>query len=186
MICGVFVGVLALCGVMYVWLRPESVAEPRPSPHPPARPVRVRASARSGALPPSRLPPEVVTEAVRHVCGLEPSTADRYERRNVALRSVARIRDLPPGDVVALSEYVVSTGGSLRVEREAALRNDVLNLLTHQEPIPEGLTDLLIAMVESVCSFPTPHEMGSKRGLSPSGPGLWQNNAGLVSACSAW
>ena len=166
--------------------RPWQGDVPPPPPPPVARSVRVQASVRSGALPPSRMPSEAVSEAVRHVCGLEPSTADRYERRNDALRAVARIRDLPSGDVVALSEYVASTGGSLRVEREAALRNDVLNLLTHQEPIPEGLADLLIAMVESVCSFPTPHEMGSKRGLSPSGPGLWQNNAGLVSACSAW
>ena len=55
--------------------------------------------------------------AVAIVCGEDPATADRYEARNDALRSIARRRDLPEGDIAALMDYLASTNDVLRVER---------------------------------------------------------------------
>ena len=83
------------------------------------------------------------------VCGADAAIANRYEARNDALRSIARRRDLPEGDVAALMEYVAATDCVMRVEREAALKNDVLNLLRNQKRQPEGLADLLLDMVAS-------------------------------------
>ena len=76
------------------------------------------------------------------------ASADRYEARNDALQSVARRRDLASDDVALLMSYVESTNCILRVEREAALRNDVLNLLRNQKPVPDGLSAILVGMVE--------------------------------------
>ena len=67
--------------------------------------------------------------AVANVCGMDDATADRYEARNDALRSIARRRDLPKDDVEALLAYLRSQDDVLRVERVAALKNDVMNLL---------------------------------------------------------
>ena len=83
------------------------------------------------------------------VCGEEAAVKSRYDLRNDALRSIARRRDLSADDVVALMEYVASTSCVMRVEREAALKNDVLNLLRSQKRQPEGLVDLLLDMVTS-------------------------------------
>ena len=83
------------------------------------------------------------------VCGEEAAVKSRYDLRNDALRSIARRRDLPEGDVAALMEYVAATSCVMRVEREAALKNDVLNLLRNQKRQPEGLVDLLLDMVTS-------------------------------------
>ena len=71
--------------------------------------------------------------AVAIVCGKDPATADRYEERNNALRSIARRRDLPKEDVASLMVYLQSTEDALRPERIAALKNDVMNLLRNQE-----------------------------------------------------
>ena len=84
--------------------------------------------------------------AVSVVCGDDPATADRYETRNDALRSIARRRDLPRNDIALLMAYVGSTNDTLRAERTAALKNDVLNLLRSQNPVPGGLAELLIGM----------------------------------------
>lgn len=84
--------------------------------------------------------------AIAIICGDDPATADRYEARNGVLGSIARRRDLSRNDVALLMAYVGSTNDALRVERTAALKNDVLNLLRNQEPPPEGLADLLIGM----------------------------------------
>ena len=83
------------------------------------------------------------------ICGDDANTAARYDLRNDALRSIARRRDLSADDVAALMEYVASTKCTMRVEREAALKNDVLNLLRNQKQQPEGLADLLLDMVAS-------------------------------------
>ena len=109
--------------------------------------VRVKAVERR----PEPMDHEVVeaSSAVAIVCGADPTTADRYEARNDALRSIARRRDLSASDVAALMEYVASTSCVMRVEREAALKNDVLNLLRNQKRQPEGLADLLLDMVAS-------------------------------------
>ena len=82
------------------------------------------------------------------ICGKDSTTADRYEARSRALRSISRRRDLSQKDVSALMAYVSATDGVLRVEREAALKNDVLNLLRNQQPVPDGLAELLVSMVE--------------------------------------
>lgn len=87
--------------------------------------------------------------AVGIVCGEDKTTIERYDLRNDALRSIARRRDLSADDVAALMEYVASANCVMRVEREAALKNDVLNLLRNQKLQPEGLADLLLDMVAS-------------------------------------
>lgn len=83
------------------------------------------------------------------ICGNSPATADRYEARNDALRSIARNRNLSQSDLSALLGYIASTNDVLRVERAAALKNDVLNLLRNQEKPVDGLADLLIDMCHS-------------------------------------
>ena len=89
------------------------------------------------------------SRVVAIVCGADKATADRYEARNDALRSIARRRDLPKEDVASLMVYLQSTEDALRPERVAALKNDVMNLLRNQEPPPKGLTEALIAMFRS-------------------------------------
>ena len=86
--------------------------------------------------------------AVAIVCGEDAATADRYEARNDALRSIARRRDLPKDDVAALMAYLRWADDAMRVERVAALKNDVMNLLRSQEPPVEGLAETLIVMFE--------------------------------------
>ena len=110
--------------------------------------VRVKAVERK---PESTERREVVAESgvFAVICGADAATANRYDARNDALRSIARRRDLPEGDVAALMEYVAATDCVMRVEREAALKNDVLNLLRNQKQQPEGLADLLLDMVAS-------------------------------------
>ena len=87
--------------------------------------------------------------AVAIVCGEDAATAGRYEARNDALRSIARRRDLPEKDVAALIAYLRKADNAMRVERVAALKNDVMNLLRNQEPSPKGLAETLIAMFRS-------------------------------------
>ena len=59
------------------------------------------------------------SRVVAIVCGMDEATADRYEVRNDALRSIARRRDLPKADVDALMAYLRSHDDSMRVERVA-------------------------------------------------------------------
>src|SRR5574344_748418 len=86
--------------------------------------------------------------AVAIVCGEDEATAGRYEARNDALRSIARRRNLAKGDVEALLGYLRRADDAMRVERVAALKNDVMNLLRNQEPPVEGLAEMLVAMIE--------------------------------------
>ncbi|MBR3922200.1 MAG: hypothetical protein IKJ45_03750 [Kiritimatiellae bacterium] len=44
----------------------------------------------------------IVSAAIASVCGLNASTADRYEARHDALRLIARERNLASNDVAAL------------------------------------------------------------------------------------
>ena len=114
------------------------------------RPIQTKVvavpSASRASQPRTAVEPEDVSAAVAVVCGHEAETADRYEARNAALRSLARCRDLGADDVQALMDYLRATDGALRVEREAALKNDVLNLLRNQATFPDGLADLLMEM----------------------------------------
>ena len=114
---------------------------------PPAE-VRVKAVDRKPDLV-ERDEISTASDTVAIICGRVKATADRYEERNNALRSIARRRDLPKEDVATLMTYLQLTQDMLRPERVAALKNDVMNLLRNQEPPPKGLTEALIAMFRS-------------------------------------
>ena len=88
------------------------------------------------------------SDAVASVCGADEATADLYEARNDALRSIMRSRRLTKEDTAALLDYLASTNDAMRVERVAALKNDVMNLLRRQETPVEGLAATLIVMFE--------------------------------------
>ena len=124
--------------------------QPLPLPDVPvaASPAEVRVKAVERKPEPSDHEVIEASAAVAIVCGADATTADRYEARNDALRSIARRRDLPEGDVAALTAWLASTNDVLRVERLAALKNDVMNLLRSQEPPVEGLAETLIVMFE--------------------------------------
>ena len=74
-------------------------ARRRPAPPPDAPAAQTPALVRVKAVERKTEPlcAEVVeaSTAVAVVCGADPTTADRYEARNDALRSIARRRDLP-------------------------------------------------------------------------------------------
>ncbi len=94
------------------------------------------------------------SDAIAIICGADEATADRYEARNDALRSIARRRNLSKNDVAALMAYLSGTNDVLRVERVAALKNDVMNLLRAQEPPPADLATTLIGMFKSAAHPP--------------------------------
>ena len=111
--------------------------------------VRVKAVKRNSVAANVATTAPDVSRAIAIICGKDSATADRYEERNNALRSIARRRDLPKEDVASLMVYLQSTEDALRPERIAALKNDVMNLLRNQEPSPKGLAETLIAMFRS-------------------------------------
>ena len=130
---------IVLGGVIFVASR-RLVRRPMPPPKPQATasaaiPIRPVAP---NIAPVPRQNSTMVSTAVSTVCGLNPATADRYEARNDALRSIARERNLATNDVAALMSWLTSTDDPLHVERLAALKNDVMNLLRNQEPPPPG------------------------------------------------
>ena len=89
-----------------------------------------------------------ISEAVSIIVGRDAASAARYRPRADALRSLAASRELSRADALALLEYVASTNGALRPSREAALRNDVLNLLRWQKgTIPGETADVLSVML---------------------------------------
>ena len=110
--------------------------------------VRVKAIERNSAVDAVAPAAPDASRAVAIVCGADSATADRYEARNDALRSIARRRDLPKADVDALMAYLRSRDDAMRVERIAAIKNDVMNLLRDQEPPVEGLAETLMGMLE--------------------------------------
>ena len=124
--------------------------QPAPPPDVPvaAPPAEVRAKAVERKPEPSDHEVIEASAAVAIVCGADSETADRYEARNDALRLIARRRDLPKGDVDALLVYLRRADDAMRIERVAALKNDVMNLLRNQESPVEGLAETLIAMIE--------------------------------------
>ena len=107
---------------------------------PPAE-VRVKAVERK-AEPVSEGEEAAASGAVAIVCGADKATADRYEARNDALRSIARRRDLPEKDVAALVKFLASAKDPLPVERIAALKNDVMNRSSAMR-VPSAYTKLL-------------------------------------------
>ena len=124
--------------------------QPAPLPDVPvaASPAEVRVKAVERKPEPSDHEVVEASTAVAIVCGADSETADRYEARNDALRSIARRRDLPKNDVDALLVYLRRADDAMRIERVAALKNDVMNSLRNQEPPVEGLAETLMAMME--------------------------------------
>ena len=123
--------------------------QPAPPPDVPvaASPAEVRVKAVERKPEPSDHEVIEASSAVAIVCGADPTTADRYEARNDALRSIARRRDLPKNDVDALLVYLRRADDAMRIERVAALKNDVMNLLRNQDPPPKGLAETLMGMI---------------------------------------
>jgi len=140
------VAVLATVKVAVVIRKDGAVVAKKPMVEPRTPPSRVRVMSVEGK---GAADSDVadVSRAVAVVCGRDAATADRYEARNDALRSIARRRALPKADVDALVAYLRSADDNMRIERVAALKNDVMNLLRSQEPPAEGLAETLIAML---------------------------------------
>ena len=142
---------LATTVIVVVAFRNHRQAVPPPTLQGLPSPAEVCAKAEKRMMKPLKDEEFAVTSVlVAVICGVSEETiSSRYESRNDALRSIARRRDLPADDVAVLMDYVASTCCVMRVEREAALKNDVLNLLRNQKQQPEGLADLLLDMVAS-------------------------------------
>ena len=147
-VCG---SALLLAAAVAVVVASRNRHQPAPPPDVPVAALPAEVRVKAVERKPEPMDHEVVeaSTAVAIVCGADSATADRYEARNDALRSIARRRDLPEKDVAALLAYLRSKDNAMRVERVAALKNDVMNLLRNQEPSPKGLVETLIAMFRS-------------------------------------
>ena len=160
-VCLLMLLIAAVVGVAALRNRRQHVPPPEvPEGQTPAE-VRVKAVERNSE-PVAEGESAAASAAVAIVCGEDAATADRYEARNDALRSIARRRDLAKGDVDALLAYLRRADDAMRVERVAALKNDVMNLLRNQESPVEGLAETLIAMIEGrpVAGFGRPGRAG--------------------------
>ena len=87
--------------------------------------------------------------AVNVICGFDSRSAESYPMRIGALRSIANRSDLPAEEVDMLLGYIASTNDAMRADRVAGLKNEVLNLLRSQNPVPSELAPLLIDMIGS-------------------------------------
>ena len=146
-VCGTALLIAAAVGAV---VASRNRRQPLPPPDVPvaASPAEVRVKAVERKPEPSDHEVIEASAAVAIVCGADSATADRYEARNDALRSIARRRDLPEKDVAALIAYLRTADNAMRIERVAALKNDVMNLLRNQDPPVEGLAETLIVMFE--------------------------------------
>ena len=145
--CGVMLLFVLVDFFVVIWpISRQQIARPKALTAQTPAEVRVKAVERK----PEPSDREIVeaSTAVAVVCGADATTADRYEARNDALRSIARRRDLPEKDVAALIAYLRAADDAMRVERVAALKNDVMNLLRSQEPPPKDLAGTLIGIFE--------------------------------------
>ena len=157
-VCGAALLIAAAVAVVVALCNRQQLAPPPDAPVA-ALPAEVYIKAVEQKSEPSDREIVEASTAVAVVCGADATTADRYEARNDALRSIARRRDLPEKDVASLMVYLQSTEDALRSERIAALKNDVMNLLRNQEPPPKGLTETLMGIFEgnsSTHNSPTP------------------------------
>lgn len=150
------VGVFVVAAVIATAATCIAVRGRRPSapPSPSARiagQVRVVATGSDDGRKPfaAARPSSGASAAVDVVCGLDSRTAGRYASRIGAFRSIAGRRDLPPEDVSVLLGYVASTNDAMSAELVAGLKNEVLNLLRNQDPVPERLAGLMMDMVDS-------------------------------------
>ena len=100
-VCG---SALLLAAVVAVIVASRNRQQPALPPEVPvaASPAEVRVKAVERKPEPMDHRVVEATTAVAIVCGADPTTADRYEARNDALRLIARRRDLPEKDVAAL------------------------------------------------------------------------------------
>ena len=91
--------------------------QPLPPPDVPvaASPAEVRVKAVERKPEPSDHEVIEASAAVAIVCGADSATADRYEARNDALRSIARRRDMSEKDVAALIAYLRTADNAMRV-----------------------------------------------------------------------
>ena len=142
--------VLLIAAAVAVVVASRNRRQPAPPPEVPlaASPAEVRVKAVERKPEPSDHEVVEASTAVAVVCGADATTADRYEARNDALRSIAWRRDMPEKDVAALIAYLRRADDALRIERVAALKNDVMNLLRNQDPPAEGLAETLVAMLD--------------------------------------
>lgn len=146
-ICGVALTIATVVGVVSLRNRSRELSMPEVPVAVSTDKVRVKAVERKVETV-AKDEAAAASDAVAIVCGEDATTADRYEARNDALRSIARRRDLPKGDVEALLAYLRSADDAMRVERVAALKNDMMNLLRNQDPPPKDLAGTLIGIFE--------------------------------------
>ena len=146
-VCGTALLIAAAVAVVVALRNRQQPASPPDAPVA-ALPAEVRVKAVERKLEPMDHEVVEASSAVAIVCGADPTTADRYEARNDALRSIVRRRDLPEKDVAALIAYLRTADNAMRVERIAALKNDVMNLLRNQDPPPKDLAGTLIGIFE--------------------------------------
>ena len=146
-VCGAALLIAAAVVVVTALRNRQQLASPPDAPVSPC-PAEVRVKAVERKPEPSDHEVVEASAAVAIVCGADSTTADRYEARNDALRSIARRRDLEKDDVAALIAYLRAADDAMRVERVAALKNDVMNLLRSQEPPPKGLAETLMGIFE--------------------------------------
>ncbi len=113
---------LLIAAVVVVAVALRNRQQPAPPPDVPvaASPAEVRVKAVERKPEPSVHEVVEASTAVAIECGADPTTADCYEARNDALRSIARRWDLPDKDVAALVAYLRSSDGAIRVERVLA------------------------------------------------------------------
>ena len=104
-VCGT---ALLIAAAVLVALRERQQAVPPPEVPVAASPAEVRVKAVARKAEPMDHEEVEASTAVAIVCGADPTTADRYETRNDALRSIARRRDLPKDDIDALLVYLRS------------------------------------------------------------------------------
>ena len=106
-VCGTALLIAAAAAVGAV-VASRNRRQPLPPPDVPvaASPAEVRVKAVERKPEPTDHEVIEASAAVAIVCGADSATADRYEARNDALRSIARRRDLPEKDVAALIAYL--------------------------------------------------------------------------------
>ena len=107
--CGI---ALLIAAVVAVVVASRNRHQPAPPPEVPlaASPAEVRVKAVERKPEPSDREIVEASTAVAVVCGADATTADRYEARNDALRSIARKRDLSEKDVAALIAWGIAWG----------------------------------------------------------------------------
>ena len=108
---------LLLAAAVGVVVASRNRRQPLPPPDVPVSPCPAEVRVKAVERKPEPMDHEVVeaSTAVAIVCGEDAATADRYEARNDALRSIARRRDMSEKDVAALIAYLRTADNAMRV-----------------------------------------------------------------------